>query len=320
MIKEDEQMPNIIALHEISVAKLVDFWMQTIGDEFPMSEALFQQNTLLDEMLDSENSFAVVNEQAEIEGIIATKVNPDNITIAWLHFLMVGQEARGKGIGTKMLTMVEENLRQKGVKKLFLGRDMQHYFPGIPIEDQRTNAWFTAKGFERFETEYDLIHTYDETSETSLPQTENIHYGFLEKAELNTLLVFMEKEFPGRWTEELQAYIKAGGDGREFVVAKKEGKIIGFCRINDKQSVIIAPNMYWHALVQGEPGGIGPLGIASSERGHGYGLAIVEAGIAMLRERAIETIMIDWTGLVDFYGKLGYQPWKTYHAYRKNLI
>ena len=58
---------------------------------------------------------------------------------------------------------------------------MQHYFPGIPIEDQRTNAWFTAKGFERFVTEYDLIHTYDETSETPLPQTQNVHYGFLEK-------------------------------------------------------------------------------------------------------------------------------------------
>lgn len=55
------------------------------------------------------------------------------------------------------------------------------------------------------------------------------------------------------------------------------------------------------------------------ERGNGYGIAIVQAAIAFLRNRDIKHIVIDWTGLVDFYRKLDYEVWKGYTSYRKEL-
>lgn len=82
---------------------------------------------------------------------------------------------------------------------------------------------------------------------------------------------------------------------------------------------MIAQNVYWAPIFAEPLGGIGPLGIDQNERGNGYGLAVVQAGIYFLRTRNIKRIAIDWTGLVDFYGKLDYQVWKGYQKYSKQL-
>ena len=114
-------------------------------------------------------------------------------------------------------------------------------------------------------------------------------------------------------------YFQLGGEGREFVILKKDGRIIGFCRINDDESPMIAQNMYWRTLFSQSVGGIGPLGIDENEQKQGYGLAIVQAGIAFLQARKIESIIIDWTILVEFYEKLDFSIWKTYGIYLKNI-
>ena len=66
-------------------------------------------------------------------------------------------------------------------------------------------------------------------------------------------------------------------------------------------------------------GGIGPLGIDPEEQKQGYGLGIVQAAMAYLQERKIETIIIDWTIFLEFYGKLDFEPWKKYGVYLKDL-
>ncbi|WBX82247.1 GNAT family N-acetyltransferase [Virgibacillus salarius] len=115
-------------------------------------------------------------------------------------------------------------------------------------------------------------------------------------------------------------YFKHGGTGREFVVLKKNQHIIGFCRINDASSPIIAQNVYWSPLFNEALGGIGPLGVDEQERGNGYGKMVVQAGIHYLRERGINRIVIDWTGLVNFYKQLDYGVWKSYWYYVKDLV
>ncbi|MDG0808650.1 GNAT family N-acetyltransferase [Cohnella rhizosphaerae] len=66
-------------------------------------------------------------------------------------------------------------------------------------------------------------------------------------------------------------------------------------------------------------GGIGPLGIDEACRGHRYGISIVQAAIHFLTARGVRRIVIDTTPYVDFYGKLGYEVWKTYAKYDKML-
>lgn len=78
-------------------------------------------------------------------------------------------------------------------------------------------------------------------------------------------------------------------------------------------------NMNWSPLFDREVGGVGPLGVDAEKRKNGYGLAVVKAGIAFLRQRGISHIVIDWTGLVGFYQKLGFDVWKSYKSYKKEI-
>jgi len=154
---------------------------------------------------------------------------------------------------------------------------------------------------------------------SEMPQLDGVDIEIASIQDKEELLRFMNQVFPGRWEYETIRYFQKGGTGREFVLLKKAGKVIGFCRINDDQSPVIYSNVYWAPLFSEPLGGIGSLGVDPVERGNGYGLAAVLAGIATLRSRGINRIAIDWTAIVDFYGKMGYQIWKEYRKYRKTL-
>jgi hypothetical protein len=48
------------------------------------------------------------------------------------------------------------------------------------------------------------------------------------------------------------------------------------------------------------------------------GYDIVAASVNALVEAGVSDIIIDWTGLLDFYRKLGFEVWKSYsYLYKK---
>ncbi|MBV9470986.1 MAG: hypothetical protein JOZ57_17250, partial [Abitibacteriaceae bacterium] len=59
-------------------------------------------------------------------------------------------------------------------------------------------------------------------------------------------------------------------------------------------------------------GGLGPVGMAAAHRKRGLGLAITAMAVWNLKQRGVRQMAIDWTSLVDFYGKLGFSVWKRY--------
>jgi len=67
-------------------------------------------------------------------------------------------------------------------------------------------------------------------------------------------------------------------------------------------------------LIKEELGGVGPLGVNESERGKGYGPAIGSGSC-----QVINNIVIDWTNLVSFYKKLGFDIFKSYFRYNKKI-
>lgn len=316
---------EIKSVDKFLVTDIVDFWNRNIGAEFPMTIELFRQNTINDEFVCQKSSGIITNEYGNIIGLIIAKkdlknkVTKSEKKTGWVQFILVDKDVRKQGVGSKLLEHVEMNFKKYGIREVFLGRDPHHYFPGIPAEYQEVIDWFETKSYKDNGTEYDLINRYQKNNEIKIPSINNVTFSLLDNYDHKEMLSFMRKEFPGRWTFELNEYLKIGGQGREFVVIKEDDKIIGFCRINDKDSPIIASNIYWSSLIDQDLGGVGPLGIAAEKRGLGYGIAIVEAGIAFLRKRDIKTIVIDWTGLVDFYKKLNYEPWKKYVSYSKEI-
>lgn len=303
---------------------LVALWNREMGEDFPMRKELFIQNSFEDVNILWDGSKIALDDSGNVIGFVVSKCFQDDSVdhmpdkTGWIQALVVDTRSQGQGVGTYLLEHAEASLRGKGMQQILLGRDTYHYFPGVPLKYEKAAQWFTSKGYDKQKTYHDLICSYD-MDEVKKPSISGVHFEWLAADEHETLLTFMHRCFPGRWEYEAKTYFQAGGTGREFVVMKRADKIIGFCRVNDADSPIIAQNVYWAPLFAEEMGGIGPLGIDSAERGQGLGLAIVKAGIATLRERGITNIVIDWTDLVDFYKKLGYSVWKSYDSYQKEI-
>lgn len=310
------------------IGEAVHLWNRVIGDRYPMREQLMKQNTLQDHNLFREGSFVAVEPiQNRIVGFITVKrwqeqlaeiqMNP---SVGWLQSLIVAPEYRRLGIGSTLLELAERSLIQSGIQWIKLGSDPFHLFPGIPIEYGEVKDWFEKKGYVKRNQVHDLICHQNQA--TPLPHIEGVTIRLLGLEDRERLISFLHYAFPGRWEYEAITYFDRGGSGREFVVFEKEEnkEIIGFCRLNDAQSPVIAPNTYWAPLFEEELGGIGPLGIVREERKKGYGLEIVKSAIHFLQQRGIHRIVIDWTELTEFYGKLGYQVWRSYDQYEKQVF
>lgn len=305
-----------------------ELWNQEIGNDFPMRLSLLEQNTFGDPNLFHGGScIAWDDEKQRVAGFVVSKCWDEHIHDidlakgrGWIQVLLVASGYRGQGIGSQLLDYAEKALQQKGVTQVLLGKDPWHFFPGIPKPYTEVQEWFRKRGYIQGGEVYDLYRREDPAkTHRVLPQSDGVEYRLARLGDKERFISFLHRCFPGRWEYEAIHYFHRGGTGREFVVAVKDGNIIGFCRINDAQSPYIAQNVYWAPLFKEELGGAGPLGIDPQERKKGYGLAIVEAGCCFLQQRKITHIVIDWTGLSDFYGKLGFDIWKTYVEYSKNV-
>lgn len=314
---------KVIPWEASRLEEIVELWNKELGEEYPMRQKLFNQNSLEDKNVLEDGCAMAVDEQNNLIGFIIAKKWQEQVDIkmdskrGWIQVLLVDKNYRNKGVGTKLLGKAEVILRDNGIEEIQLGGDPFHYFSGVPLQYEETQQWAEKKGYLKRIDTYDLINHLSKNY--SMPEDNTVSYSILQAEEKEEFLTFLNKSFPGRWEYEAIKYFESKGSGREFVVLKKNGGIIGFCRINDDASPTIAQNVYWSPSFTTKVGGIGPLGVNSSEQKQGYGLGIVQAAMVILQERKIETIIIDWTILVDFYKKLDFNIWKTYGIYLKDL-
>lgn len=313
---------RLIEWDESYLAELVQLWNEELGHAFPMREELFEQNSFRDINVMRDGSLIALDEQNDVIGFIISKYWQERLDIklgdgvGWIQACVVRRSFQRQGIGTILLQKAEEALKTVGADTIHIGRDPWHYFPGVPTSCQYARDWVEKNGYIEVGREYDLLNE----GEGDFPYPDEftgVVFRLLQENEQDKLLSFLHQHFPGRWEYEAIKYFQKGGTGWEFVIAVKDKEIVGFCRINDHQSPFIAQNVYWAPHFEEPLGGIGPLGVSSAERGQGYGFGVVQAGIYFLRQRGLGLLVIDWTGLVDFYRKFGFEPWKEYISYTK---
>jgi len=46
----------------------------------------------------------------------------------------------------------------------------------------------------------------------------------------------------------------------------------------------------------------------------------MNASLMQLKLHGVRGCMIDWTGLIDFYGKFGFKPYRQYQILEKEII
>jgi len=334
------------------VPEIVDVWNAALGDEFPMREALFRQNTLLDPHFDPEGCRLACGPDGRVLGACVAKVAREPLGSdglledrGWVSALVVHPAAQRRGIATALLHHAEAFLRSRGRRRVLLGGDPGHFFPGIPIAlaasgasaDKRTPApdgsagggraalaFFGKRGYALRGDAYDLRrplggYRTPPGVEAALAATAGTEVRPLRPGEEPALLAFPDATSPGRWRYTVGRILVRGGAIGDVMGIVENGAVLGFAHVFPQDPPWISPSVAWTWRERQPVGGLGPMGVAPRMRGRGLGLALVDRAAVHLARRGVAAMVIDWTVLLDFYGRLGFAPWRRYRHGEKRL-
>lgn len=239
--------------------------------------------------------------------------------VGWVSLLAVSEPWQGRGVGSLLLRELLGRLRAGGASHFRFGSEANHLLPGPPQESsvalwrlaRRVGARFTA-------AEHDLrLDLRQPLPPAPLPLGWSVNDDDPTGA-----LEFVARTFPGRWAHELELYLNAGAtvltlNKHASPDATNAFIVEGFCTLFQGDEELLAPSLYWRTAISSSAGdakvaGMGPLGLSEAARGGGRGLGLVRAGARWLQTRGATDLLINWTTLAPFYGKLGAHLWRTY--------
>lgn len=294
---------------------LLPLWQAALGDTWPMRDDLLRR-LLTDHRYyrAGDHLVAVVGEQ--LIGFVGTQVDRSVAETqdrsGGIAVVLVHPDWQRQGIGTRLHEAALRQLRQEGVTSLRLGGGGAYRFwPGVPTDLPGAYEFFAACGWppEPERRSSDLVRDLSDfqmpTAMSDRLARERVTVRPARHEEVEDVLAFEWQHFPG-WAPAY-VYTAQLGDFQNLLVAFDEAKgIVGTLMLHTPTSCWLGANITWKTMLGDTLGGISAVGVAESERGRGIGIGMVAVGCEVLRSRGVANSHIDWTGIVDFYGKLGY--------------
>ena len=318
-------MKTLLPLDPHHVPEILDLWSRRWGDQFPLDLALWQQNTDEDSRHFRAERCWVIEEDGVVRGCLALKV-PDRPTAwpgqdpkhAWISVLVV-EPGRDAELTEGLLDRALDWLRRAEFERVSYGGDPSHFFPGAPDDDRALRRMLETAGFRPGKLVYDLIsdlghHRVPEGLDRPLQDAHAI-FGACNASDRQGLLQFVDSAFPGRWAYETRQRLEIEPTPEDILVIRRGAEIIGFCHAYHRGSRRLGPSVYWRRAIGDRYGGLGPLGLAPAFRGRGLGGALLAMAVGHLHRLGVERVVIDWTTLLDLYGRLGFQAWRTYRSW-----
>jgi len=228
----------------------------------------------------------------------------------------VHPDHQGQGTGTTLLARAEEYLRAAGCVPSTLYYP-SHLTPGVPLECAAAIHILEERGYTITGKHTDLHcdlrgWAVPEKAAAAIAKNSTVELRPARAHEAEDVIDFVEREFPGPWTYNTRRHFALGGAASDIIIAVETGAVIGFCFTGNFKSKRLIPSTYWFPQLGEHFGGLGPIGIGKDQRKRGLGLAICAVAVQDLQSRHVTEMAIDWTGLIDFYGLLGFAVWKSY--------
>lgn len=307
---------------------LLPLWQAALGDTWPMRDDLLRRQ-LTDHRFYRAGDHLVALVGDEVIGLAGTQVDRSEQAAqersGGISVVLVHPDWQRQGIGTRLHEAALNWLRQEGVTNLRLGGGgMYRFWPGIPQDLPGAYAFFNACGWS-FDPERGSCDLVRDVSDYRVPAAlcarlaqENVTIRPARQDEVDDVIAFEFQHFPG-WAPGL-VYTAALGDYQNLLVAfDKDKGIVGTLMLHTPTARWLAANVTWKTMLGDSLGGISAVGVAASERRRGIGIGMVAVGSEVLRERGVGNCHIDWTNIVDFYGKLGYAVWRRYWMSTRTL-
>jgi GNAT superfamily N-acetyltransferase len=239
--------------------------------------------------------------------------------VGWVDAIAVHPESQRQGIGTALLAWAEAWLAAQGCQRWRLGGGMRPFAAGLPVELDSA-GFFSRCGYAGRagrDRAWDVAHdlTRYVTPETAR-KAAGIQARSVASGEEGAVMAFLRREFPGRWRFEFELHLQEGGRLADYVALWSPRGIDGCCVLTFEDSRRPLDRFFPQALPR-PWGQLGSIGVSADSRGKGYGAALLDGGLRCLRDAGVAGCVIDWTGIVDFYGRFGFARHREYAMWGK---
>lgn len=301
--------------HHMAAAAL---WNAACGPELAIRPAVVHFNTRPSRGVLQAGRLAVADGQAA--GFVLASAFPGGAPDeapadrGWVDALAVSPAFQHQGMGGILLSWAEAWLRDQGCTRFRLGSSLRPFAPGLPSA-LGSERFFRNRGYA---DEPNAALTWDVARDlrgyASPPGAAPDDACLVRPAapgEQSVLLAFLDREFPGRWHFECWEHLAAGGRLTDYLLLWVGQALTGCCRLTFEDS--LRPlDVFFPRRLPRPWGQLGAIGVRASQRGRGYGGLLLDAGLRRLRDAGVAGCVIDWTGLLEFYGKFGFQPYQQY--------
>lgn len=293
---------------------IVNLWNEAFRGEFPLDLRLWRQNVDDCDRTDWGASYCALAEGRIVGAVVAKR--PGHIGA-----ILVAPEFRRQGIGSALLQLGVDGLMPEPGARISAGADYLHFFPGIPETCLAALGFFSSSGWNIVDAGacWDLIRNiedYEVPESVKMKTAELARQGIVirpcAKPDVDALLAHVEANFSARWLSETLARTEMEPAPDEIIIAVRGQEVVGFCQTFSTRSVKLGPSVYWRGLLGNHYGGLGPIGVARDVRKIGLGLALLCWSVDAVKKTGATRMAIDWTVLIDFYGRIGFTPWKRY--------
>ncbi|MBN1921236.1 MAG: GNAT family N-acetyltransferase [Anaerolineae bacterium] len=308
--------------HHAAAAAL---WTAACGPDLAITPAFVAFNTRFTTGVSQAGQLALEDGQAAGEpvGFVLASATTGDPTykLGWIDALAVSPASQRKGYGSALLAWAETWLEAHGARQIRSGGSLRPFTPGLLTgPGSAAYEFFAHRGYVEEGIEWDVANDLIAYPDPPLPAGAPILRPVETEADRVALFEFLSHEFPGRWTFECQEFFREGGRPSDWMLLwpVNAEQPAGFCQLTLEDSLRPIERFYPHRLPH-PWGQFGPLGVAASARGKGYGAAVVDGAARHLKHLGVRGCIIDWTSLTDFYGKFGFTPYRQYHVVVKEL-
>jgi len=305
---------------------LVRLWNRALGEHFPLSLRLWRQNVEGAPSYQPDDSMVVTRAGSPIGYVLTKRFREQDVladalsATGWIEAVVVDPAHQRQGLGSDLLAWAMDRLHGAGVRDIRIGGGFRHFFPGAPLELPGLTQFFARRGFEQTGIVHDLRGNLVGFAAPPSARAALRAVGAVAEPctpeQVPALLDFLRAEFPGRWRYDTEHYLAKGTPPQEYIILRQDSRVIGFAKIHHRGSAYLGPPLYWRRLLGRGAGGLGPIGVAADMRNKGLGLALLQLALEHLAHLGVRHAVIDWTGLVDFYARVGFVPWKSYAQMR----
>ncbi len=291
-------------------------WNEFYPARFRVTPSLLERNTTGSSVFDWGASVIELNDKLQPIGFVAVKRSADNLypgpsrDLAHVNSIAFNDPR----IGVDLMHYTKQVLIQRGIDQLRFGQDLDHFFPGCPLDHSALKDFLLIEGFDEGPVVSDVCR---DLADYSFVPTIDAEVRSCDPSEVKALSTFLDREFPGRWKYDCLRYIAAEGNCSPIDILWIDGEICGFAVTQDGSSKQPHAGAMW---CDGENWcALGPIGVSAAIRGRGFGDALLAASLTRMRTAGKRNCTIDWTSLTDWYAKHGFVIETTYLKFTLSL-